>query len=66
MTLFKISAFNAVGGYQELIRKYMDESEPSENATLIDRITNETCGTVPRNAMYELHLQIMKYSLIFC
>ncbi len=45
-----IQAFNAVGGYKELIRKYMDESDPSPNATVYDEF-NVSCGAVPKDAM---------------
>jgi len=45
-----ISAFNAVGGYDELIRKYMEEAEPSANATVYDA-NNKSCGAVPEDAM---------------
>ncbi|XP_021966846.1 sodium/glucose cotransporter 4 isoform X1 [Folsomia candida] len=48
--ILMVLSFNAVGGYQELIRKYMDESEPSPNATLYDEF-NKSCGAVPRDAM---------------
>ncbi|CAG7730914.1 unnamed protein product [Allacma fusca] len=45
-------SFNKVGGYQELIRKYMQESEPSPNITLRDIHTNQSCGLVPEDAMH--------------
>jgi len=43
-------SLNAVGGYNELIRRYM-EANPSANSTLFDS-KNRSCGSVPDNAMH--------------
>ncbi|CAL8120020.1 unnamed protein product [Orchesella dallaii] len=50
-SILMVLSFDAVGGYNELIRKFMTESNPSENATLYDE-NNQSCGAVPDDAMH--------------
>ena len=46
-----IAAFDRVGGYNELIRKFF-ASYPDENHTAYDKFTNQSCAQIPKDSMH--------------